>query len=226
MPNHDGTPRPVPKRPEWFDKWKCLANFVNVFADHNISIIADGLDDSSKNRLSTEYSSKVREIEFVNFGSNAETFLYSLEKAIQLPSGGRVYFVEDDYLHHEGADEILEQGLDKSAYVSLYDHPDKYWDKNADKLCKVFMTADCHWRTATSTTMTFAGHVGYLRDNVEIFRKWCGGADRWTHDYQLFTELANTHGLITPLPGYATHLDSWTLAGIADWHAVQQRTAS
>jgi hypothetical protein len=224
MPAHDGTPRPTPVRPEWFDKWKCLTNFVNVFSNHNITIIADGLDDKSKNRLTAEFEHRVKEIDFVNFGSNAETFLYSLDRAVLLPVVGHVYFVEDDYLHHEGADVILEQGLEKSPYVSLYDHPDKYWDGNADVLCKVFTTEDCHWRTATSTTMTFAAHVGYLRDDIQLFRKWCGGADRWTHDYQLFTEIAKTKGLITPLPGYSTHMDSWTMAGIVDWYAVQQRT--
>lgn len=224
MPNQDGTARTPPKRPDWFDKWKCLTNFVNVFKYHNITVIADGLDDESKNRLTNEYQDKVKEIDFVNFGSNAETFLYALDQAVLLPTMGRVYFVEDDYLHHEGADVILEQGLDKSAYVSLYDHPDKYWGDNLNTNCRVFLTEDCHWRTATSTTMTFAAHVGYLRDDIQLFRKWCGGADRWTHDYQLFTEIANTRGLITPLPGYATHMDSWTMAGIVNWHDVQQRT--
>lgn len=226
MPNHDGTPRPVPKRPEWFNKWKCLKNFVNVFKDHNITVIADSLDPESKTKLTQEYQHLVKEIDFVNFGSNAETFLYSLDRAIALPLSGRVYFVEDDYLHHEGSDVILDQGLDLSPYVSLYDHPDKYWGDNAGKDCKIFMSEDCHWRTASSTTMTFAGHVKYLQSDLSVFKKWCGGADRWTHDFQLFTELANTRGLITAVPGYATHMDTWTMAGIVDWHDVQQRTTA
>lgn len=224
MPNHDGTPRPSPNRPEWFDKWRCLENFTTVFADHDITIIADGVEDDVWEKLNNVYSKF--DLQRTTFGSNAGSFLHSLDQAVQLDPSTMVYFVEDDYLHHEGADIILEQGLSKSPYVSLYDHPDKYWNDNADKLCKVFMTEDCHWRTTGSTTMTFASRAGFLKDDRAIFERWCGGEDRWTHDFQLFTELAQSRGLITPIPGYATHLDSWVIAKMVDWKDLLDRTSN
>jgi hypothetical protein len=223
MPNHDGTPRNAPKRPNWFNKWHCLSNFVSVFNDHDITLIADGVDDTTWDKLNQLFPTIT--LNRTNFGSNAGSFLYALDQAIKLPQETQVYFVEDDYLHHEGADIILQQGLSKSPYVSLYDHPDKYWGDNADKDCRLIMTEDCHWRTTGSTTMTFASYAGYLSNDRSIFERWCGGEDKWTHDFQLFTELSNKYGLITPVPGYATHLDEWVIAKMVDWLDVQQRTS-
>jgi len=166
------------------------------------------------------------EIEKTNFGNNAGSFLHGLSQAITLPSDTNVYFVEDDYIHHEGSDIILEQGLERSPYVSLYDHPDKYWNKNSEKFFKILITEDCHWRTTGSTTMTFASKASFLKEDIDIFYKWCGGTDNWTHDTQLFTELSNKRSLITPIPGYATHLDSWVIANLVDWKSVLDRTTS
>ena len=224
MLNHDGTPRPMPNRPAWFDKWKCLANFVSVFKDHDITLLADGVEDDVWGKLTALYPTL--DLERTEFGSNAGSFLYSLSTATQLSPETKVYFVEDDYLHHEGADVILEQGLEISPYVSLYDHPDKYWGENTDKLCKIIITDDCHWRTTSSTTMTFASRVGYLIDDRATFIQWCGGDDKWTHDFQLFTELSSTRGLITPIPGYATHMDTWVIGKMVDWQAVLERTSN
>jgi len=224
MPDNTGNPRSPPQRPIWFDKWKCLENFVNVFKSHDIHIIADSVDDDTFNKLKKIYN--FLEIEKTNFGNNAGTFLHGLSQAITLPSDTNVYFVEDDYIHHEGSDIILEQGLERSPYVSLYDHPDKYWNKNSEKFFKILITEDCHWRTTGSTTMTFASKASFLKEDIDIFYKWCGGTDNWTHDTQLFTELSNKRSLITPIPGYATHLDSWVIANLVDWKSVLDRTTS
>jgi len=222
MPDHTGKPRNPPVRPEWFDKWKCLKNFVTVFSDHDITIVADGVDDSAWDKLQTLYPTL--DLQRTKFGSNAGSFLYSLDQAIKLPQDTIVYFVEDDYVHHEGADLILEQGINISPYVSLYDHPDKYWGDNASVPCTVIMTEDCHWRTTGSTTMTFASQVRYLIQDRELFQQWCGGEDKWTHDTQLFTALSESRGLVTPIPGYATHCDTWVIAKIVDWQDVLDRT--
>jgi len=223
MKDAQGKLRPNPNRPSWFDKWRCLENFLFVFRDHNISIIADSVDDYTWNKLQCiEFDLDLHK---TNFGHNAGSFLYSLNLACNLSDETIIYFVEDDYIHHEGADIILEQGISKSSYVSLYDHPDKYWNENADKLSKIFLTDDCHWRTTSSTTMTFASKVKQLKQDKEIFQRWCGGADNWTHDFQLFTELAATRGLITPIPGYASHMDTWVIGKLVDWHDCLRRTS-
>ena len=58
----------------------------------------------------------------------------------------------------------------------------------------------------------------------ELFQHWCGGEDKWTHDTQLFTALSESRGLVTPIPGYATHCDTWVIAKIVDWQDVLDRT--
>jgi len=224
MPNHDGSPRKIPSRPDWFDKWQCLENFTNIFKNHDISIIADGLNDITWNKLFNLYSNY--DLHRTAFGSNAGSFLYSLDLSLKLHPDDMIYFVEDDYVHHEGSDIILEQGLSISPYVSLYDHPDKYWGDNAQKMANLFMTEDVHWRTTESTTMTFASKVSILQADREIFQKWCGGEDKWTHDHQLFTELSSKRRLITPIPGYATHMDTWVIAKMVDWRDCLIRTTS
>ena len=150
--------------------------------------------------------------------------MYSLNQAVKLPQDTIVYFVEDDYIHHEGSDLILEQGINISPYVSLYDHPDKYWGDNTSIKCSIKITEDCHWRDTGSTTMTFASQVGYLIQDMDLFQQWCGGEDHWTHDTQLFTAISNLRGLITPIPGYATHMDTWVIGKMVDWEDVLNRT--
>jgi len=221
MPHADGTPRPSPKRPEWFDKWQCLKNFTTVFKHQDIAIIADGVTDEVWDHINEVYPTL--ELHRTDYKCNAGAFLYSLDLALHLPSDEIVYFVEDDYVHHEGSDLIIEQGLLIAPYLSLYDHPDKY---QAPTDSKIFMSQDTHWRTTGSTTMTFAARVGSLKEDRELFYQWCGGDDKWTHDFQLFTAISQTRGLITPIPGYATHCDTWVVAKMVDWEDVLNRTTS
>ena len=221
MPHADGTARPSPNRPDWFDKWKCLKNFTQVFNHRDIAIIADGVTDEVWEHLNATYPTL--DLHRTDYKCNAGAFLYSVDLALGLLDDTIVYFVEDDYIHHEGSDLILEQGLSICPYVSLYDHPDKYASPTPSR---IFMTDDVHWRTTGSTTMTFATRVGSLRQDKDLFYKWCGGDDKWTHDFQLFTAISETKGLITPIPGYATHCDTWVIGHMVDWKDVLDRTTS
>lgn len=223
MPDSQGKPRNLPNRPQWYNKWLGLENFMTVFAEHHdITIIADNVDDQVFEKLQNLYSNI--DIQRTNFGHNAGSFLYGLELSLKLDPMTIVYFVEDDYIHHEGSDMIIEQGLDIMPYLSLYDHPDKYQGENKNKACVLLMSEDVHWRTTGSTTMTFASRVKNLQEDRELFYKWCGGTDNWTHDFQLFTAISETRGLITPIPGYATHMDSWVIGKMVDWQEVLNRT--
>lgn len=222
MLGSDGKPRSNPGRPDWFDKWKCLKNFTAVFFEHDITIVADGVDDDVWQQLNDLYPDL--DLQRTKFGHNAGSFLYSLEQAVNLPDDAIVYFVEDDYVHHEGADLILEQGLAIAPYATLYDHPNKYQEPEVRKQCLLLKTESCHWRTIPSTTMTFATRVGFLKADKVDFYRWCGGEDNWTHDTQLFETLSQKRGLISPVPGYSTHCDKWVIDSLIDWQDVLTRT--
>lgn len=222
MLGSDGKPRPNPGRPDWFDKWKCLKNFTSVFFEHDITVVADGVDDEVWQQLKDLYPDL--DLQRTKFGHNAGSFLYSLEQAVNLPDDAIVYFVEDDYVHHEGADLILEQGLAIAPYATLYDHPNKYQEPEVRKQCLLLKTESCHWRTTPSTTMTFATRVGFLKADKVDFYRWCGGEDNWTHDTQLFETLSQKRGLISPVPGYSTHCDKWVIDSLIDWQDVLTRT--
>jgi len=38
--------------------------------------------------------------------------------------------------------------------------------------------------------------------------------------------LSQLRGLITPVPGYATHLDTWVIAKMVDWKDLLDRTSN
>ncbi|MDR2490733.1 MAG: hypothetical protein LBD20_04955 [Spirochaetaceae bacterium] len=74
------------------------------------------------------------------------------------------------------------EGLKVADYVTLYDHPDKYWlyknkgnPFNFKKLQKtrIFITQSVHWRETNSTTMTFACTVKTLQEDYHVWRKFC-----------------------------------------------------
>ena len=222
-PDHNGNPRTPPDRPEWFDKWKCLANFTNVFSQHDITIQAENVDDQVWEKLNNLYPNL--DLRRTSHGTSGWAYLSSLKEVLEmnLDPNTIVYFVEDDYVHHEGSDIILEQGLGLCQYVSLYDHPDKYWGENFSRPSLIFMSPDVHWRTVPSTTLTFASRISTLIEDRDIFYKWCD-SHGWMHDNQLFTELTTNKLLITPVPGYATHCDTWVIGKMVDWQAVLTRT--
>jgi len=221
--DHKGNDRPQPIRPDWFNKWKCLANFTNVFSEHDITIQAENVDDQVWDKLNLLYPKL--DLRRTSHGTSGRAYLASLKEVLEmnLDPDTMVYFVEDDYIHHEGSDIILEQGLGLCPYVSLYDHPDKYWGDNQLNPSLILMSADVHWRTVPSTTLTFASRISTLTKDKDIFYKWCD-ANGWMHDNDLFTELTINNPLITPIPGYATHCDTWVMGKIVDWEDVLNRT--
>ena len=111
------------------------------------------------------------------------------------------------------------------------------------------MTEHTHWRSAVSTTMTFAAKVQTLREDREVFIKFC----QWNipADYGIFAILTMQDDLneakffaetgregmakvivdnflfrrkkrllISPLPSFATHTETAYLAPLIDWTKI------
>jgi len=211
-------------KPDYINNENCLRNFCWHFNSDDIDVIADNISDDTYNMICRHI--KADNITKVSIGHGAGTFNLALDKALQLNDSEYVYFVENDYLHLPNSYNVLKEGLDFGvAYVTLYDHPDKYLDPSlgGNPYCqggaentKVFLTHSTHWKITNSTTMTFATRVECLRQDEEILRRWTNG----THpdDFKMFIEL-NQKGrnIISSIPSFATHGETRWLSPLVNW---------
>jgi len=214
-------------KPEYINNENCLKNAVNVFKDADWSIIADNIS-SKTDDIIQKYKSKSH-ISYVSIGDGAGTFNLALDEALRYKDDEIIYFIENDYLHKPGSQQIIEEGIELGAsFVSLYDHPDKYLppSQGGNPYCeegaedtRVYLTKSTHWKVTNSTTMTFATKVSTLKENEEILRRNTTGTH--PNDFQMFIELRNNNQLlITPIPGYATHGETAWLTPLTDWSKI------
>jgi len=211
-------------KPEYINNENCLKNFVNVFGNQNLYIIADNCSEDTL-KMITKYV-HLNRIENVSVGNGAGTFNLALDMALGYDDETIVYFVENDYLHKPGSDKVLIEGLQIGYnYVSLYDHPDKYMNganpfvEDGGEVTRVMLTDSCHWKLTNSTTMTFASTVETLRKDESILREFTKGT--YPRDFEMFLALREKqHGLITPIPGYSTHGETAWLSPLTDWSQI------
>jgi hypothetical protein len=215
-------------KPNYINNKNCLKNFVYIFGNQNLEVIADNCSKETLQMI-TKYVHP-NKITNVSVGHGAGTFNLALDMALGYDGETIVYFVENDYLHKEESPKTLVEGLQLgSDYVSLYDHPDKYINganpfvEDGGEVTKVFLSESCHWKLTNSTTMTFASKVKTLREDESILRKWTDTTH--PHDFQMFLDLRDKgRTLITPLPGYSTHGETAWLTPLINWNDICNNT--
>lgn len=211
-------------KPEYINNEACLKNFVSVFGNQNLHIIADNCSEDTL-KMIAKYVHPNR-IENVSVGHGAGTFNLALDMALGYDDETIVYFVENDYLHKPGSDKVLVEGLQVGYnYVALYDHPDKYMNganplvEDGGEVTRIMLSESCHWKITNSTTMTFAAQVKTLKEDESILREYTKGS--YPRDFEMFLALRERqHGLITPIPGYATHGETAWLSPLTDWSKI------
>lgn len=211
-------------KPDYISNENCLKNFVSIFGNQNLHIIADNCSEDTL-KMITKYVHP-NSIETVSVGHGAGTFNLALDMALGFDDETIVYFVENDYLHKPGSDKVLIEGLQIGYnYVALYDHPDKYMNganpfvEDGGEVTRVMLSESCHWKITNSTTMTFAAQVKTLREDESILREYTKGS--YPRDFEMFLALREKqHGLITPIPGYSTHGETAWLSPLIDWSAI------
>jgi hypothetical protein len=211
-------------KPDYISNENCLKNFVSVFGNQNLHIIADNCSEDTL-KMITKYVHP-NSIETVSVGHGAGTFNLALDMALGFDDETIVYFVENDYLHKPGSDKVLIEGLQIGYnYVALYDHPDKYMNganpfvEDGGEVTRVMLSESCHWKITNSTTMTFAAQIKTLREDESILREYTKGS--YPRDFEMFLALREKqHGLITPIPGYSTHGETAWLSPLTDWSAI------
>ena len=210
-------------KPGYISNEKCLRNAVEVFRDADWLVIADNC---SPETLTMVEGITDCNIEIVSVGHGAGTFNLALNEALTYDDDEIVYFLENDYLHRPGSDKILLEGFNVGYdYVALYDHPDKYMNganpyvEDGGEVTRVMLSESCHWKITNSTTMTFAAKVNTLREDEDILRKYTQGS--YPRDFEMFLALREKqHGLITPIPGYATHGETAWLSPLTNWNEI------
>lgn len=218
-------------KPAYIDNESCLKNALQTFptSEYDWSIIADNISEETNNMIQ-KYISRDH-ILYVSVGHGAGTFNLALDEALEWADNEVVYFIENDYLHKQGADSMLMQAFEtiKPDYATLYDHPDKYVpanmggnpyiDEDGGEVTKVYCSGDCHWKLTNSTTMTFATNVKTLREDEPTLRKWTEG--KHPNDFQMFLELREKgRTLVSSIPGYSTHGETAWLSPTTDWSNI------
>lgn len=182
----------------------CLDSFLNAFSGCKIIVIADNCTNDTLQLLKTR-ELKINETSLGNAGSAREAFLGATKF---LGPSEIVYFAEDDYLYKPevNCSLLLEEGLIRASYATLYDHPDKYQQEyNFGEVTKVVRSKSSHWRYTISTTMTFATKTSTLSEDLNIWIKHTEG--QHPNDHLAFCDLAKNRSLITCIPGVACHID-------------------
>jgi hypothetical protein len=213
-------------KPEYITKINCLKNALTHFDENDFTLIADSISEEFKSEIRGVYNGK---IERVNIGHGAGTFNIALNSIEGLDVNEIVYFLEDDYLHKEGSQKVLESGFDLGVdYVTLYDHLDKYLNpiEGGNPYCegraeftRVYLGEYSHWKLTNSTTMTFAAKVKTLKEDEGILRQWTAGEH--PHDFQMFGDLLKKgRRLVSSIPGYSTHGETKWLTPLTNWEKI------
>ena len=220
------------EKPEYITKINCLKNALKHFKQEDFLLIMDNVSDNLKSEIEKVYGGKAH---LVQVGYGAGTFNIALDHAIgktgilSVSDGEIIYFLEDDYLHKEGSQRIIEDGFELGMdYVTLYDHPDKYLNpiEGGNPYCegraeftRVYLGNNSHFKLTNSSTMTFAAKVKTLKEDEGIMRSWTNGTH--PHDFQMFQEI-NKKGrrLVSPLPGYSTHGETRWLTPLTNWENI------
>jgi len=160
-------------RPSFFSREKCLINLWKTSRDYQIQGTIKShylFDGDMTDHFLLNHVDKKRIIQ-LNSGSGAKSFVDAVDYALNLNCDPEdiIYLLEDDYLHRPNWPSIIEEGLniEDSSWISLYDHGDKYYrclpvnlkpyyQQYQDYTSQVTYTRSSYWRTACSTTDTFA----------------------------------------------------------------------
>ena len=86
---------------------------------------------------------------------------------------------------------------------------------------RVYLSDSIHWKLTNSTTMTFASNIRILKEDYIDILKFCSGT--FPYDFYMFTNLIENkkRKLITSIPGYSTHGETYFLSPLTDWNEVQ-----
>ena len=114
------------EKPEYITKINCLKNALKHFKQEDFLLIMDNVSDNLKSEIEKVYGGKAH---LVQVGHGAGTFNIALDHAIgktgilNVTDNEIIYFLEDDYLHKEGSQKIIEDGFELGMDYYMNLHP-------------------------------------------------------------------------------------------------------
>ena len=209
-------------RPVWFSRELCFQNLLATI--DNTCSLAVLFDGNPSDHFVNNYDVDV--FRFTG-GSDAASFAralhYTRRQKDEWMDTDIVYFVEDDYIHRLGWPRVMAEAFAESQgdMVSLYDHTDRY--KPGSGACKLTYTRSCHWRTAISTTNTFALSYKTLLEDIDVHQRFAEqGIQQGHHDKFIELFRVKNRRLVTCVPAYSTHCEHEHLAPCGDWQQVMK----
>jgi hypothetical protein len=200
------------QRPQGFDRADLFLTLVRTLSNYprfTLTVFLDKQENESTHFVEEIINQSHMPIEIVkkNCGSEAASFLAMLEYVRDSGWDPQdiVVFLEDDYAVSPIWPFLLEEGLEISDYVSLYDHPDKYSNMYKSIRCLLYKQPKRHWRTTPSTTNSYAMKKQTLMRDLDIHMHFSTGV-RVSRDHEKFLELWNVgRKLITCIPAAWSH---------------------
>ena len=247
------------EKPDYVTKENCLVNFLEVFFHFQqrrpefnckLVVIADNctkaLQDNVVESVSRVWHDLPNTICVTDYKHGAGSFRFALKHALdscrQPPASSDViapspedlyYFVEDDYIHMMHALDVLVDGLQFAAFVTGYDHPDKYRNSvlnfgkqtNFEDInTRVYCGTMGHYRSTSSTTMTFMTTAFNLQKFEPVFDAYTRG----THpqDFYMFLHLRCVYDayVCSAIPGVCTHGETLFLGPFVDWKDIMVKS--
>jgi len=213
-------------RPSWFSKINCFnslhQSILNSKYKDDIRLIVNM--DGDKSNLSDFIEGLGYDIIYNKFYSGPKSYIYQLNYAENEMHDSDIYFLEDDYLHTLDAIDHMYLAIPRFGLVTGYDHLDRYTrtDDISNNKESLFFYNNRHWRTAESTTLTWAVSQKFKQIVLDYNKKWQKN-NNWV-DREMFRDMYH-YGirLHQPIPAIASHIHSPFLSPGIDWEFINNK---
>lgn len=218
-------------RPEWFTKELAFQNLLATKDENtHIHVMLDvASTENDKEYFAYKYSSDHNvKVITLHGGTDAHSFINMIEYVCgrnDIATNSIIYLLEDDYIHRAGWCNALREVFNNNIaeYVTLYDHPDKYFDTQMynNLYSKLSVTNSCHWRTTPSTTNTYAMRYDTLLSSKDDHMRFSCKVVGFTFDHAKFVFLNNMgKRLVSSIPAFSTHVENDMLSPAVDWERI------
>jgi hypothetical protein len=155
----------------------CLNSFKKSLGDLSVKlwVLLDGCPEEFKDMFARYF--EARDLVFISLpqAGNEATFARQIDTLLDQDESDVVYFAEDDYFYLPGQFRCMINFLlanDGVDFVSPYDHLDCYTMDLHREPKWLKMYGGRHWRTASSTCLTFLTKKKTLQKTQAVFRSY------------------------------------------------------